>query len=121
MAQDSGYVYKIGTSFPEGLDGRAFPLSDLDKVNDGFIHLSTKAQVPGTVGRFFKDINEIVLLKIPVARIQDKTKWEASSSHGIFPHIYGDLLESDVQERKTFKTEDASKWEAMLNESAWLE
>lgn len=69
-ATEYDYVYKIGVSFPAIENADRFPLSELDRVkqfgscqsisadvyeHDGFIHLSTRDQVPATVGRFFKD------------------------------------------------------------------
>ena len=31
---------------------------------------------------------QIMLLKIAVNGIESKIKWEASGSHGVFPHMY---------------------------------
>lgn len=80
-----GFVYKIGESFPTA-SAAPLPVSDLDR-KDGFIHMSTAEQVPATVGRFFKACKAIELLKIPIARVADRVKWESSSNHGIFPHL----------------------------------
>ncbi|CCG84800.1 protein of unknown function [Taphrina deformans PYCC 5710] len=114
MAENQQFVYKIGTVFPHLKAADILPISDLDK-NDGFIHLSTREQVPGTVGRFFKQDTQITLLKIRTSDIAAKTRWEESKSHGVFPHIYGDLLGSDILESKTYRIEDPGNWEALLS------
>ncbi|KAF9179484.1 hypothetical protein BGZ51_006903 [Haplosporangium sp. Z 767] len=98
------FVYKLispAASFNPA--DRVLPLSALDKA-DGFYHLSTSAQVPGTANRFFpgNKFNDLLILKIRFAGIQPQVKWEAA--HGehpkdasrIFPHVYGDLLQEHV-------------------------
>lgn len=72
MSSQNTYIYKIGLTFPKVEAEQALPLSELDRVSrpslvlteeqetddaqaDGFIHLSTKEQVPATVGRFFAE------------------------------------------------------------------
>ena len=79
------YAYKIGESFPS--TGQ-LPVSELDR-KDGFLHMSTAAQVPATVGRFFRHTNTIELLKVPIERLDGdgRLRWEASRSHGVFPHV----------------------------------
>ncbi|KAF2838941.1 hypothetical protein M501DRAFT_1017020 [Patellaria atrata CBS 101060] len=116
------HVYKIGTAFPslEELNGGTYPLSPLDAA-DGFIHLSTSSQVPATCGRFFADHKEITLLKIPLEKVENKVKWEASRGHGVFAHIYGDLIASDVTDRKTFALKEGEEWEKVLKTEEWLE
>ena len=83
MSRSEVYAYKIGESFPaEG----ELPISELDR-KDGFLHMSTAAQVAATVGRFSKHTASIELLKVPIARIEDRLRWEASMNHGVFPHL----------------------------------
>jgi uncharacterized protein (DUF952 family) len=64
---------------------------------------------------------QITLLKISTRRISDKTKWEESKSHGVFPHIYGDLLGGDIHDRKTYEIQDPKQWEKQLVEDTFLE
>ena len=64
------YLYKIlPTPPPSPLPSR-LPLSDLDR-SDGYIHLSTATQVPGTADKWFNDYEELWLLKI---RYEDLVK-----------------------------------------------
>ncbi|KAF9984792.1 hypothetical protein BGZ65_012599 [Modicella reniformis] len=85
------------------------PLSDLDKA-DGFYHLSTEVQVPGTANRFFQGTNELVILKIRFSGIRPQVKWEAAKGEGstggvvsttdpsrIFPHVYGELFQEHIE------------------------
>lgn len=71
------------------------PLSELDR-RDGFVHLSTADQVPGTLRRFFAGRTDLVLLTISTSRLIDAPlRYEAPSAPGdaneLFPHYYGQL------------------------------
>ncbi|KAG0277371.1 hypothetical protein BGZ95_006052 [Linnemannia exigua] len=96
---DPAFVYKLispASSFDPSQ--KALPLSALDKA-DGFYHLSTAQQVPGTANRFFpkSKFSDLLILKIKFAAIKQQTKWEAAKGEHptdvsrIFPHVYGDL------------------------------
>ena len=98
------YVYKLvspASSFHP--KDNVLPLSALDKA-DGFIHLSTSAQVPGTANRFFPGtkFSDLLILKIDYQGISPLVKWEpAKGEHPtdqsrIFPHVYGDLLQEHI-------------------------
>ena len=56
-------VFKILPSAPPSPIPATLPLSTLDK-QDGFIHLSTAAQIPVTASLFFTSASELWLLKI---------------------------------------------------------
>ncbi|KAG0345608.1 hypothetical protein BG004_003489 [Podila humilis] len=99
------FVYKLispASSFHES--DRVLPLSALD-AQDGFYHLSTITQVPGTANRFFPGtkFDDLLILKIRYAGIARQVKWEgAKGEHPtdtsrIFPHVYGDLLQEHIQ------------------------
>eukprot|EP00271_Cylindrocystis_brebissonii_P002318 TRINITY_DN12856_c0_g1_i1.p1 TRINITY_DN12856_c0_g1~~TRINITY_DN12856_c0_g1_i1.p1 ORF type:complete len:125 (+),score=4.49 TRINITY_DN12856_c0_g1_i1:128-502(+) len=63
---------------------------DLDK-RDGYIHLSTLQQVPGTLARFFRGQDNLFLLEIDSASLGDGLKWESPPTDGsvVYPHLYG--------------------------------
>ncbi|BFZ54951.1 hypothetical protein PYCC9005_001989 [Savitreella phatthalungensis] len=111
------FAYKIGESFPSETP---LPVSELDR-KDGFIHMSTADQVPGTVGRFFKGVKKVTLIKVRLQTIDHKLKWEQSSNHGTFPHIYGDLLQSDIVDRAEFTLDEGGDWETLLSQAEFLE
>lgn len=58
---------------------------------DGYIHLSTKDQVQGTLDKHFAGQDGLVIAEVDLACVQDSVKWEASRGGALFPHIYGDL------------------------------
>lgn len=58
-----------------------FFLSEID-YKDGFVHLSTAKQVPGTLNRFFADVPAVTLLRIEHERLAGfkRVRWE--EAHG---------------------------------------
>ncbi len=67
---------------------------DVDK-EDGFVHLSTSAQLNGTLSLYFKSYEQVVLLKINSKKlIKDivfELPSEGSKRKTPFPHYYADL------------------------------
>ncbi|KAF2124270.1 hypothetical protein P153DRAFT_302573 [Dothidotthia symphoricarpi CBS 119687] len=117
------YLYKILPSAPPSPLPERLPLSDLDR-NDGYIHLSTAEQVPGTADRFFGSSAELWLLKIKYEALAAGTdgdgkvdskaavKWE-EVGHGCFAHFYGgDLGKGNVAE--AVRLEKKSSWTESL-------
>lgn len=58
---------------------------------DGFIHMSTAAQLPGTLARFFAGRGDLVLLAAETAALAPALHWEDAPGAGTFPHYYGTL------------------------------
>ena len=58
-------------------------------ASEGFIHLSTPAQVAATAARYYAGQTGLVLLELDAARL-DGLRWE-NSGPGVFPHVYGPL------------------------------
>lgn len=120
------YLYKILPSAPPSPLPARLPLSDLDR-NDGYIHLSTSEQVPGTADKFFGNVSELWLLKIKYdvlaagtdgdgeVKQQDKAeiKWE-EVGRGCFAHFYGgDLGKGNVIE--AVKADKKGTWVESLD------
>jgi len=63
---------------------------------DGFIHLSTAAQVAETAARHFATESDLVLVAVDPDRLGDALKWEPSRGGALFPHLYRDLRMEDV-------------------------
>jgi uncharacterized protein (DUF952 family) len=59
---------------------------------DGFIHLSTAAQVCETARRHFAGQEGLVLVVFDAAAIGDALVWEKSRDGDLFPHVYGTLV-----------------------------
>jgi len=114
-------LYKILPSAPPSPLPERLPLSPLDH-NDGYIHLSTAEQVPGTADKFFGDASELWLLKIKYdvlaagtdgngqvhADNKAEVKWE-DVGRGCFAHFYGaDLGSGNVE--SVHKVEKKGTW-----------
>lgn len=63
---------------------------------DGYIHLSTKDQVQGTLDKHFAGQQDLVIAEIDLTSLHDTIKWEPSRGGALFPHIYGSLPMSAV-------------------------
>jgi apolipoprotein N-acyltransferase len=72
-----------------------------DDLRDGFIHLSTAAQLPGTLAKHFARPETLVLLRLDSAALGPGLKWEASRSAQRFPHLYRDLKLTEVVQHWT--------------------
>lgn len=85
-------VYKIATA--EVTDAAAasgsFTGMPIDH-SDGYIHLSTAAQLPETLALHFRGKDGLVLLAVHTDAVGDALKWEPSRGGALFPHLYGAL------------------------------
>ncbi|NIL97294.1 MAG: DUF952 domain-containing protein, partial [Planctomycetales bacterium] len=63
---------------------------------DGFIHLSTAAQVAETAAKHFAGESDLVLLALDDAALGEALKWEPSRGGALFPHLYRELQMADV-------------------------
>jgi uncharacterized protein (DUF952 family) len=77
------YIYKIvpASAAPPSPLPDALPVSELDS-SDGFIHLSTALQVPGTLKRFFSDKDSVYILRIIYTKVEKDIKWENDKGEG---------------------------------------
>ena len=85
------FVYKIftKTEWKKFTEDNFFG-SDLD-ISSGFVHLSTKNQVTGTVKKFFKNSIQLFIAGFKVEILGSKLKWEIVYDDKSFPHFYGRL------------------------------
>ncbi len=67
-----------------------------DDLRDGFIHLSTGAQLEGTLARHFAGEAGLVVAELAV-EADPALRWEASRGGADFPHLYRPLLMGDVR------------------------
>lgn len=78
-------------------------------VTDGFIHLSSGAQLAETVNKHFRGIDGLVIVAVDLARLGDIVRWEPSRDEQFFPHIYGLLpMEAVVAAVKLERMADGS-------------
>jgi uncharacterized protein (DUF952 family) len=61
-------------------------------LQDGYVHLSSAAQVQGTYERYFADLPEVLLMWVSTAALPaGALVWEVSRGGELFPHLYGPL------------------------------
>jgi uncharacterized protein (DUF952 family) len=62
-----------------------------DDMRDGYIHLSSAAQVPGTLKRYFTGQGNLLLVAFACSELTPQLRWEPSRGGDVFPHYYGPL------------------------------
>jgi uncharacterized protein (DUF952 family) len=67
-----------------------FSGSPVDEA-DGFIHLSTSAQVRGTAARHFAGQHNLLLVGVDPKRLGAQLRYEPASGGALFPHLYAPL------------------------------
>ena len=92
-------VYKIcpRASWAEAQASGRFVGAPVD-LADGFIHLSTAAQVEETAARHFADIADLLLLSIDAEALGEALRFEPSRGGDLFPHLYGELALDAVRD-----------------------
>ncbi|MCJ2071830.1 DUF952 domain-containing protein [Methylobacterium sp. J-030] len=85
-------IYKI---CPRGLWREAeaagrFAGAPIDR-QDGFIHLSTAAQVAETAARHFAGQDDLLLIAVDPEALGAALRYEPSRGGDLFPHLYGPL------------------------------
>lgn len=63
---------------------------------DGYIHLSTAAQLDETVARHFAGQNDLHIVAVDLAVLAGAIRWDPSRGGDLFPHIYAPLPLSAV-------------------------
>ncbi|ODU68931.1 MAG: hypothetical protein ABT11_14645 [Novosphingobium sp. SCN 66-18] len=58
---------------------------------DGYIHLSTEAQLAETIDKHFAGQDGLHIVAVDLDALGDAVKWEPSRGGQLFPHIYADL------------------------------
>ena len=95
MTTHPQFAYKLLTAADVStLKERGHTATAVD-LADGYVHLSTKAQLAETAKKYFSGEENCLLLEIDVSARGD-VKWEPSRGGDLFPHIYGKLTESDA-------------------------
>jgi uncharacterized protein (DUF952 family) len=59
--------------------------------NEGFIHCSTREQVPGVLERYYTGIKNLVLLHIDESKLTAALKYEEATNKELFPHVFGPI------------------------------
>ncbi|MFN3242606.1 MAG: DUF952 domain-containing protein [Planctomycetota bacterium] len=64
---------------------------------DGYVHLSTGAQVVETAAKHFAGVDGLRLLALEADALGDALRWEPSRGGALFPHLYRELRLGDVR------------------------
>jgi uncharacterized protein (DUF952 family) len=88
---------------------------------EGFIHCSTEKQVLHVANAFYRGRNDLVLLKLDEAKLNSELKWEppagpvapGHSASDRFPHIYGPINLTAVEEVLDFEPDSSGKWHSL--------
>jgi uncharacterized protein (DUF952 family) len=67
-----------------------------DDRRDGFIHLSTPEQAPGTAAKWFAGEAGVMALTFDADELGPDLKWEPSRGGQLFPHLYRPLRLDEV-------------------------
>ena len=84
---------------------------------DGFIHFSTAAQAPGTAGKHFAGMTELVIVAVDAQALGPGLKWEPSRGGALFPHLYGAMPLTAVRWVKPIKMDDDGRHRLPILES----
>ena len=63
----------------------------LADLSDGYIHLSTAEQLPGTLDKHYAGHADLHLAAVDLDALGPALKWEPSRGGDLFPHIYAGL------------------------------
>ena len=92
MSERPALAYKVLTADQMAVletDG-TFAGAPVD-LADGYIHLSTAAQLDETVDKHFAGQDDLHIAAIDLSVLGDAVKWEPSRGGQLFPHIYAPL------------------------------
>ena len=66
-------------------------------ISDGYIHFSTATQVKETIAKHFSGYKDVVLAACKTDKLSTDLKWELSRGGQDFPHLYRELLITDIE------------------------
>ncbi|MBB3910885.1 DUF952 domain-containing protein [Sphingomonas desiccabilis] len=72
------------------LEAGSFAGAPIDQL-DGYIHLSTAAQLTETVDKHFAGQTGLWVAEVDLEALGDSVRWEPSRGGEDFPHLYGKL------------------------------
>ena len=76
--------------------------------------------MPITATLFFEKDTQIWILKIPLKKFEEATKWDVEGTDGC-AHLYGNFGRDDVEAVKGFKRAAGEAWNQVFAHEGWLE
>ena len=98
----SAVAYKLvdRAEWTAALAAGAYAGSAVD-LADGYIHMSTAAQLAETARRHYAGKSDLVLVEVALAPLGEALKWEASRGGDLFPHLFAPLpATADAPQRR---------------------
>jgi uncharacterized protein (DUF952 family) len=65
-------------------------------LKDGYIHLSTAAQLDETIDKHFAGQTRLMIAAVDLKPLAEKICWEPSRNGALFPHLYGRLEPENI-------------------------
>ncbi len=91
-APDVTYIYNLCRAGDWAAARRAgHYVGSADDQRDGFIHLSTAAQVTASAAKHRAGVPDLMLLWVRANALGAALRWEPSRGGALFPHLYGPL------------------------------
>lgn len=92
MTLAPGTVFKLidATEWTAALGVGHYDGSPVDRA-DGYIHMSTAAQLAETARRHYAGRDGLMLLTVDTGALAERLVWEPSRGGDLFPHLYGPL------------------------------
>ena len=69
---------------------------------DGYVHMSTEAQLAETARRHYAGRQDLMLLSVDLTALGDDLVWEPSRGGALFPHLYAPLPAAAVTASRAF-------------------
>jgi uncharacterized protein (DUF952 family) len=93
----TGVAYKLvdQAEWAEARATGAYDGSAVDRA-DGYLHMSTTAQLAETARRHYAGRGRLVLVALDPSALGEALRWEPSRGGDLFPHLYGALPTSAV-------------------------
>ena len=66
-------------------------------MGDGYVHLSTRAQVAETLSLHYAGQSDVRLLEYIAEQMSGPIRWEESRGGQLFPHLYASLRPSEAR------------------------
>lgn len=85
MASDDSIYHLVEDGW---ISGEVYAPQSLQ--TEGFIHLSTRQQLLGTLERFFGHTQTMLIVEVSSALLESELRYEPSDG-ALFPHLYGPL------------------------------
>ncbi len=84
----------------------------LSLADEGFIHCSFAHQIEPVANSWYRDLDELVIIRLDLERLTSEVRVEPSSdgSGELFPHVYGPIPAAAAAETMIWTREAGQDW-----------